>query len=432
MPGSIKVLIIAEEANPEWVSVPLVGWSISKALGEICQTHIVTQVRNKEAFETAGLKSGVDFTALDTENIAKPMWKVSNLLRGGSGKGWTTVRAIKAVTYYFFEILLWKKFGSQIKRGDFQVVHRVTPLGPTVPSILARKCHKAGIPFVIGPLNGGVPWPKEFLNARKAEKEWLSYVRDAYKLLPGYRSTIKYSAAIICGSQYTLSRFPEKYQNKCFYIPENAIDPEKFTVISEAKPEKPLRTCFIGRLVPYKGPDMLLEAALPHLKSGAMTLDILGDGPLFSGLEKTINSNGLQKAVTLHGWVEHSKVKEIIANCNLLAFPSIREFGGGVVLEAMATGLVPLIVDYAGPSELVAENTGFKVPLGQREDIILSFSKILAEIAEKPEMLLEMRLKGIERVNELYTWEAKARQILKVYSWVLDPRLMKPDPLGVM
>jgi phosphatidylinositol alpha-1,6-mannosyltransferase len=41
-------------------------------------------------------------------------------------------------------------------------------------------------------------------------------------------------------------------------MPENAIDPAWCTQIAQHDNEGPMRACFIGRLVPYKGPDMLI------------------------------------------------------------------------------------------------------------------------------------------------------------------------------
>ena len=103
------------------------------------------------------------------------------------------------------------------------------------------------------------------------------------------------------------------------------------------------------------------------------------------------------------------------------------EFGGGVVLEAMALGLVPLIVDYAGPSELVTEHTGFKVPLGSRERIVAEFRQRLIQIVDDPSCLIPIAKAGQERCMNLFTWATKARQVSEVYRWVRDERSIKPD-----
>ncbi len=414
-----SALLIAEQANPEWVSVPLVGWSLASALQAELDAHIVTQVRNRDAFLRAGLVEGKDFTAIDTEVLAAPMHRFAQALRGDTGTGWTLNTAIESMVYPYFERLVWRHFGAAIRAGEYDIVHRITPLTPTAVSSLAAKCAAAGASFVLGPLNGGVPWPPAFETERRREREWLSYVRGLYKLRPGRGRMLRATSAILAGSHHTASEIPARYADKVFHLPENAIDTARFDKVAPQDLSGPLRACFIGRLVPYKGPDMLLEAASPALSAGRLKLDIIGDGPMRAELEAKVDTAGLGAAVTFHGNVPHTRVQDIAAKANLLTFPSIREFGGGVVLEAMALGVVPLIVDYAGPGELVTEGTGHKVPIGTRADIIEAFRAKLEEILDDPAHLPQMGARARARVHNHFTWTAKARQVAQVYDWVL-------------
>ena len=175
---------------------------------------------------------------------------------------------------------------------------------------------------------------------------------------------------------------------------------------------------------------MLLEAAEPLLRDRRMVLDVIGEGPLSAPLREFVATRGLEDRVTFHGWVEHADVSRIAGRSSVLAFPSIREFGGGVVLEAMAMGVVPLIVDYAGPGELVDDETGFKIPIGPRDGIVAGFRAKLEEIAAAPEQLDSKGRAGRSRVERLFTWGAKAKQISLIYEWVLRGDVEKPRFFG--
>lgn len=429
MSGAVRrrTLLIAEAANPQWASVPLIGWSLSQALSRVTEAHLVTQVRNRGALLEAGLEEGVHFTAIDSERIGRPLWRLSNLLRRDRGRAWTVATATAALSYYYFEYLVWRRFGRRIRDRRFDLVHRITPLSPTIPSMLASRCRSAGVPFVLGPLNGGVPWPKGFDAVRRQESEWLSYVRGAYRLLPGYASTLRDSSAIIVGSRDTLMQIPARRHEKCVYLPENAVDPNRFqATAAPAVAGRPLRACFVGRLVPYKGADMLLEAVAPFLKAGSLVLDIVGDGPALAQLRALSQRLGLGEAVDFHGWVQHARVQELMRMSQLFLFPSVREFGGAVVLEAMSIGVVPVVVNYGGPGELVTPESGFRVPVDSRACIVAGFRDTVGRVLAAPGVLAAMSSAARERVARHFTWEAKAAQILKVYEWVLAPGLPRP------
>ena len=430
MPRRYKVLAIAEAANPEWVSVPLVGWSLARALADVADVHLVTQIRNRDAILRAGVEEGRDFTAIDSEKVAALAHRAAGFLRMGEGRGWTMVTALDGLAYPYFEHLVWRRFGAEIQAGDWDVVHRITPLSPTATSPIGPKVAKAGVPFVVGPLNGGVPWPPGFGRERRAEREWLSYLRQAYKLHPGRGRTLRAASAILTGSGHTRGEMPAGVQEKCIHLPENAVDPARFDRVATQDAEGPLKGIFVGRLVPYKGPDMAIEAAAPLLASGRMTLDIVGDGPMRAELESLTVRLDVAESVRFHGNLPHAEVASVLASAHVLVFPSIREFGGGVVLEAMATGVLPLVVNYAGPGELVDDSTGVTVPVGPRADIIEGFSARLEDLCADRGRVRALAAAARAHALERFTWDAKARQILSVYDWVTGAREDRPDPLG--
>ncbi|MFN3723879.1 MAG: glycosyltransferase family 4 protein [Paracoccaceae bacterium] len=421
-----RVLLLAEAANPEWVSVPLVGWSLSRALAQVADVHVVTQIRNRDAFLRAGLVEGKDFTAIDSEALARPLWKLGSFLAGGRG-GWTIQQAVATISYPYFERLVWQRFGADIRAGHYDLVHRITPLSPVQQSPIAAKCRAAGVPFVLGPINGGVPWPKGFEAEMKREREWLSKVRGLYRALPGRQATLR-ADAILCGARQTLRDIPPAHQGRVIYLPENAIDPARFNARALHGGPGPMRACFIGRLVPLKGVDMLIAAAAPLLRDGRLVLDIVGDGDQMAALRAQAAPFGA--SIVFHGWQDHAQVQHIAARCQLLAFPSIREFGGGVVLEAMALGLAPIVIDYAGPAELVTDDTGWKVPITGRDGVITGLHAALAHCVAHPDQVAQKGAAARARVDALFTWQRKADQILSVYHWILTPQTAKPAPFG--
>lgn len=421
-----RILLIAEAANPESISVALVGWHHARALAEVAEVHLVTEERNRVAIEKSGLWRA-PMTAINAQATYQAAWKLGLKLRGGTGAAWTINSALYTLTYPFFERLVWKQFRGRLQGGEWDLVHRLTPLSPTTPSSLAKKCARHKIPFVLGPMNGGLAWPKGFENIRRQEKEWLSHVRGLYKLMPGYRSTRRSASAIMIASLSTWAEMPAQFHDKCIYIPENGIEGGRFDHPPRHAFAAPLRVAYLGRFVPFKGPDMALEAAAPLVREGRVVLDLIGDGPEMPRLREFVAREKLEAGVKLDGWVEHGKVHQRLCESDVFLFPSIREFGGAVVVEAMALGLVPIVVNYGGPAETVTDSTGFRVPLGTRAEIINGLREVLSRLAADPSALAAMSQRAQKHALSHFTWSAKANQVLEVYRWVLRQRADKPD-----
>lgn len=419
----MRVLILADSCNPEWPSLPVVGFKAVSALSKQVDVVLATHIRNRPAIEAAGGCGDAEVRYIDNEFIAKPMYTLSKFLRGGNEVGWTTHIATIYPSYLAFEWMVWRQFKEQLKGGDFDVIHRITPMSPTIPSPLARW---SKVPFVLGPLNGGLKWPEEFTDELKKEKEYLTYVRAAYRLLPYYRSTYYRSAAILAGFQHTIDDLPKSVLPRVIDFPEVGIDPEVFSTSGTRPPRERKVILYAGRFVPYKCPHVPVAAFAQNPELRKHKLVMVGDGPERARIEAIIEEHSLQDCVELLGWKTQAEVGELMRTADVFAFPSIRELGAGAVVEAMACGLAMAVVDYGAPAGLVTDECGVKIPLGTKEQLVERYAAELESLVGDEERLRSAGLAAHERALRVFSWDAKAIRTREVYEWVTGKRVVKP------
>lgn len=420
----IRALILADDCNPEWPSLPVVGYKSALALSREADVTLITHLRNRENIEKAA-PEGLRVRYVDNEYIASPLYKLGTVLRGGSAVGWTTNIALSYPSYLAFEWEAWKLCRDEIRAGKFDVIHRITPMTPTLPSYMATR---SKVPFVLGPLNGGLKWPKEYSTERAKEKEWLVRFRHMHRHLPGWRATYKNSAAILTAFAHTKSDLPSECHDRCINVPEVGIDPELFYQGAD-RPDSPrLRFLFAGRLVPYKLPEVLIECFARSEVLKKHELVIVGAGPLEEPIRQAVAKAGLEDSVSMLGWKSQEEVGKLMRECDAFVFPSIRELGAGVIAEAMASGMCCIAVDYGGPGGLLGADRGIKVPVTSREGITQHFIEAMESLVRDPKIAKRCGQNARAFALEELTWAVKAKRIDEVYRWVCGRQEEQPQP----
>jgi len=421
----LRILVLGPDCHPERVSIPRVTYCHAAALAQL---HDVTLVARS-------------FVEHDLRRANAPFRAIEIVRTGLSDQIWSWVfrRILKsnydsqlrtALGYPFqiaFEWRAWRQLRRRIFAGEFDVVLRVVPITAVLPSPFAFFLRKGPIPFVIGPINGGLPWPSGFGQLEK-QKEWVSGLRNLYRYLPFARSTYRYAAAIIAASSQTFSEFLA-YSDKLFFVPENGIGRSTVSEGSlRAESGGKLGLIFVGGLVPRKACDLALRAAAPLLRSDLAHFAVVGDGTERKRLEDLTRSLGIEKAVTFYGWLSHAEVLKRMRSADVFVFPSVRDFGGGVVFEALAAGAVPVVVDFGGPGDIIHQEVGYKVPLTNESDVVREIEKILVNLESNRDLLNRLRQQGMSYARECLTWDAKAQATTQVLNWAVG-RAPKPDLL---
>ncbi len=425
----LRILVLAPDCNPESVTTPQIAYAHAEALSRLHSVTLVARAANEQPIRRAG----GGFHAIEAIHVPGLDrlygWALRHIFKYDYGR-----QSLTAASYPLqiaFEWCAWRQLKRRILLSDFDVVLRILPIVSVLPSPFAFFLRNGPIPFVIGPLNGGLPWPEGFPQLDKQRREagyWVSNLRGLYRYLPFARSTYRRAAAIIAGSSHTCAEFAA-YRDKLFFVSgENGIDPALFNgpVRRPASREQKLRLIFVGRLVPFKACDIALRAASAVLRTGAAHFTVVGDGPEREGLQRLTKSLGIDNAVTFTGWLATSDAMAQFRQADVFVYPSLREFGGAVVFEALALGAVPVVADFGGPGDIVTPQVGYKIALTNEDDLILKLAELLKHLARDRSHLETLRQNGMAYARNNLTWDGKARAVSKVLYWTTG-RGPKPD-----
>jgi glycosyltransferase involved in cell wall biosynthesis len=136
----------------------------------------------------------------------------------------------------------------------------------------------------------------------------------------------------------------------------------------------------------------------------------VGTGPLEEAVRRTIHERNLDQHVILLG--HRADVPDLMAAADLFVLPSRFEGLPLAVLEAMAAGLPVVATRVCGTAEAVEDRvTGLLVEPGDAEILASAISELLA----KPRWAARLGARGRVRVQQAFSLDRMAREILALY-----------------
>ena len=161
------------------------------------------------------------------------------------------------------------------------------------------------------------------------------------------------------------------------------LDPTGYPVLAEheARPGQTPTVLFVGRLVAYKGLDVLLRAMVDVPGS----LALVGDGPLRESLQKLAQELGVADRVTFLGRVSDADRLAWFGRADVVVLPSVsrQEAFGMVQVEAMLTGrpVVSTSVPTGVPWVNQHDESGLVVPPGDSAALASALRRVCGDSA---------------------------------------------------
>lgn len=176
---------------------------------------------------------------------------------------------------------------------------------------------------------------------------------------------------------------------------------------------------FVGRLVPYKGVDVLLEA----MKTVDHNLVIVGGGPRWEAWQGLIQEYQLQDRVTMAGRVgDDTEFAAYLHACTSLVLPSISEAEafGIVLIEAMACRKPVVTTKLFSGVPWVNDKgvSGLEVPPKDPQALSLAMN----QLSQDHDMRKRMEEGARKRFESLFQVDKMVQSYIDLYQTTIDPQ----------
>ena len=410
-----RVLVSAYACHPlateeSFAGEAILGWNIVRQLCRFHDVTLLTRSYNRDALERGLKEHGLE---ADCRYVSLPR-VLSPLLKHYLGF---------SLYYLFWQIRAFWLARRLVRESRFDVFHQVTFANDWMPSFIGAYIR---IPFIWGPLGGAHRTPPSLLpelGTRFRRKEWIrECLKDLWRATSFRRRGLKRAAAVLVCNRETEAALAA-VGPKLRFFPVNGIAAEELSAppATGAGPGPGFRVLFAGRLDPIKGLKLGVRAFAKFSPSDPRAaFEIIGSGEAEAEVRALIRSLGLEDRITLIPWMSRDELMRRFRTCDVLLFPSFRDGGGAVVVEAMACAKPVICLDTGGPAFHVQDAWGIKVPPGDPAAVVDGLAAALARLAGDRALRESMGRAGLERVLSYYLWDKLGDRLAEIYGEVLS------------
>lgn len=332
---------------------------------------------------------------------------------------------VGAMAWVRFELGQWPRAWWRNRRDRFDVVHRVTPSSIHHPSLLAR----LGRPLVVGPLLASEPVPEGFAEILHraqgpAGSGRLRLVRVAEGLawrwrnrLAAGQSHLHRAAKILVGTRVAWQQVPDACRDRCVLIPYSGVEHDQFTPPVSRPQDGPVRVLYVGRLVPYKGLELLLRALAAAVGQADLRLRVVGTGhaAYCEYCRQLTASLGLQRFVEFVEAVPRAALVDEYQRADVFCFPTLCDTYGVALLEAMSCGCAVLVSDISGPGEIVPDGCGVKVAVHDPTQYVAEYAAALIRLASDRQQREQLGQQARQQILKHHDWDEITGRLTDVY-----------------
>ena len=391
----------------------VLGWSILQQIARVHDVWALTQAGDRPSIEQSLTERPVQ--GLHFHYVGLPAW-LSPLLKFQGGH---------QLYYYLWQIKAYLSARKLHQKLEFDLFHHITYANDWMVSFIGALLP---IPYVRGPGGGAHRTPKGLqheypLGGRLWEKvrtvgQWL-FRHDPFFI----RGQSRADAILVCNWD-SAGMIPRKWSQKVHLFPVSGVSSEDLSPSPNVEAQsREFKVLTAGSLIRVKGFSLAVKAFKLFIdKHPDAKLTIAGDGPEERRLRKLIHRFQLDDMVKLVGALPRHDLLSRMASSDALLFPSLRDGGGTVVIEAMSAAKPVVCLDIGGPGLHITEECGIKITPTSSQETAQKLADALERLYLDEGLRDKLGEAGRERVRLLYHWDRLGERLMEIYQPIIHTK----------
>ena len=414
-----RIFVSAYACEPGLGSEIGVGWHWVLEMSKYFDLWVLTRRSNMPNIN-AWLAENPDFSNINFIYYDLPKW----------ARFWK--KGLRGVRLYY---ILWQLCSNNIVKrtmieNNISIFHHLT-YGNALWNVSRYGSKQT---FIWGPVGGLETIPENFsrhydTKCRIIEK-FRRFAVACAKLNVGFYYRCKQADIILCKTEHTLKRIPQRFAAKAILFTDVAADVIAHSdaainmaadvtahsdIINGSNPpaahnassnsiDKAINFISVGRLDAWRGFDLVLEAfALARKQNNLLTLTIVGDGNDKSRLLSIVDKLDISSSVSFTGNVPMSEYKSLMNTADVVVNAALKEGAVTVSFDAVSLGKPLICLDTTGYTRCFSEKYAVIIPILERDVVIDKIKDAILTLANN-EQRHQMSLNALNASSSL-SWQ---------------------------
>lgn len=390
----------------------LLGWNMMRQISRFHEVWALTQAQDRASLESSLAEespSDIHLVYVDLSRWLRPLLRV----QGGH-----------QLYYLLWQVNAYFAARRLHKQSPFDLFHHITYANDWMACFIGALLPA---PYIRGPGGGAHRTPRgleqEYSIGGRIWERLRAICQWLFRQEPFFvRGQGRARSILVCNRE-SMAAVPNKWRHKVHLFPVNGISLRDLELVGPALVEDhEFRVLTAGTLIRVKGFTLAIKAFKEFFtRHPESRFTIIGSGPEERRLKRLVRRARLNDCVQFVASMPRNALLSEMRRCDAFLFPSLRDGGGAVVIEALAAGKPVVCLDTGGPGMHVTEEVGIKVRPSYPSQTVHDMADALERLYSDAGLRLSMGRAARQRAQQVYHWDRLGEKLMEIYEAALEP-----------